>query len=179
MMTTPLDELLTPHLRLRTLSLGDIELILGGDRGALGARMGARMPDDWPGPDLAAGLPEIAARMAQNPADTAGWVWVVIEQGTTAMVGDIGFHSPVRRVASVEIGYVIFPAARGRGYATEAAAALIAWAFSRPGVERVTAQIAPDNTASLRVARKLGLRETAPEEPGYRCFERLKTDLSA
>lgn len=69
------------------------------------------------------------------------------------------------------------PAARGRGYATEAAAALIAWAFAQPGVERVTAQIAPGNAASLRVARKLGMREATSDEPGYLCFERRKSGL--
>ena len=178
-MTNPPDDVLTSRLRLRALSLDDVELILRGDRGALAARIGARVPDDWPGPALASSLPGIAARMAQNPMDTVGWVWAVIERGTAEMAGDIGFHSPVRGVAAVEIGYVIFPAARGRGYATEAAAALIAWAFAQPGVERVSAQIEPGNGASLRVAQKLGLRETAPEETGYRRFERLKSDPPA
>lgn len=175
-MTDPIDEVLTPRLRLRALTRDDIELILRGDRAALAARIGARVPDGWPGPALASSLPEIAAGMAGKPLDTAGWVWAVIERGTAAVVGDIGFHSPVRGVASVEIGYVISPEARGRGYATEAAAALVAWAFSQPGVARVTAQIDPGNAASLRVADKLGMRETAPEEPEYRCFERLKSD---
>jgi ribosomal-protein-alanine N-acetyltransferase len=175
-MTDLPDEVLTPRLRLRTLSLDDARLVLQGERDALAARIRASVPADWPGPGLAASLPGIVAHMAQHPADAAGWVWVVIDQQAAAMVGDIGFHSPVRSVASVEIGYLIFPDARGRGYATEAAAALLAWAFSQPEVERVTARIEPGNGPSLRVAAKLGMRETASEEPGYRCFERLKSD---
>lgn len=167
-------ELRTPRLRLRSLSLEDARLALRGDWEALSARIGARVPADWPGAGLAAGLPDIVAHMEQHGGG-AGWLWVILEPATAAMIGDIGFHSPLAGASSVEFGYVIFPGARGRGYATEAAAALLEWALSQPGIERVIAQIAPENGPSLRVAQKLGLREAAPETSGYRCFERVRT----
>lgn len=166
-------DLLTPRLRLRSLTLEEARLALRGDRKTLAARIGASVPADWPGIGLTTSLPGIVAHMAKH-ADGAGWLWVIIERATASMVGDIGFHSPLVGVSSVEIGYLIFQGARGRGYATEATASLVAWALSQPGIERVIAQIAPDNAPSLRVAAKLGMRETAAEEPGFRCFERLK-----
>ena len=166
-------EVLTARLRLRSLSLHDARLALRGDRNALAAQIGASVPADWPGFGLTTSLPGIVAHMAKH-ADGAGWLWVIIERATASMVGDIGFHSPLMGVSSVEVGYLIFPDARGRGYATEATAGLVEWALSQPGIERVTAQIALDNAPSLRVAAKLGMRETAMEEPGFRCFERLR-----
>ena len=167
-------EIVTPRLLLHGLSLEDTRLVLRGDCDTLGSRIGARVPASWPGPDLAESLPGMFARMEEHPEDADGWVWVVIDPLAGAVVGDIGFHSPVCEMTSIEIGYIIFAEARGKGYATEAAAALIAWAFAQPGIERVTAQIDPDNDASLRIAAKLAMRETAREDARYRCFERLK-----
>jgi [ribosomal protein S5]-alanine N-acetyltransferase len=168
-------ELRTPRLRLRALSLDDAQLALSGDRRALAARIAASVPADWPEPALSESLPGIVAHMARLPGGE-GWLWVIIERKSAAMIGDIGFHGPVTGTSSVEIGYLIFPSARGHGYATEAATGLLDWAFSQPGIERVTAQIAPDNVASLRVAEKLGMRETTAKQPGFRCFERLKSE---
>lgn len=58
----------------------------------------------------------------------------------------------------VEIGWAIYQSFRGRGYATEAAAAIIDHAFSNYHIPRVVAFTDPDNTASLRVMQKLGMR---------------------
>ena len=177
-METPEYEIATTRLRLRALSLEEIQLAMRGDRSALGARLGAEVPAEWPGANLAASLPEIAAEMAERPGDER-WVWVVIEPTTGALVGDVGFHGPVRGMPSVELGYVILPPHRGRGYATEATGPLAAWGLAQPGVERVILLIAPDNAASLRVAAKLGMREVASAEPPYRCFERRRGDGGA
>ncbi len=59
---------------------------------------------------------------------------------------------------AIEIGWRLVRAAWGKGYATEAARPVLTHAFTRPNVERVTADIAPNNIASIRVAEKLGLR---------------------
>jgi RimJ/RimL family protein N-acetyltransferase len=91
------------------------------------------------------------------------------------MVGHAGFHLPPRPLAqtldddptyvgfrepgingAVEIGYTIFPSQRGRGYATEAVAALIDWAAQLIEVEAVLATIVRGNGASLRVLERVG-----------------------
>ncbi|HOW98796.1 MAG TPA: GNAT family N-acetyltransferase [Kiritimatiellia bacterium] len=57
----------------------------------------------------------------------------------------------------IEIGYVLGRAWWGRGYATEAARALTAWAMRQPSVYRVWATCDVDNKASARVLEKIGM----------------------
>jgi RimJ/RimL family protein N-acetyltransferase len=56
----------------------------------------------------------------------------------------------------VEIGYIVAPAARGRGVATEIVRRLTRWAFEELGALRVYLLIDADNVASLRVAERAG-----------------------
>ncbi|GAA2808254.1 GNAT family N-acetyltransferase [Kitasatospora paracochleata] len=55
-----------------------------------------------------------------------------------------------------EAGWTFATAHWGRGYATEAAGAVLAWGFDTLGLERITAMIHHGNTASTAVARRLG-----------------------
>jgi len=107
--------------------------------------------------------------MAQEPGD-ARWVWLVIEPITANVVGDIGFHGPMRDDATVEIGYSIIPRAQRFGYATEAASALIRWTFAHTRVAQIIAQINSGNAPSLRVAAKLGMQRLPPISTEYLCF---------
>ena len=58
---------------------------------------------------------------------------------------------------SAEIGYTFHPDHWGRGYATEAARALIRWLFTDFGVSRVHASLHPDNAPSARVLEACGM----------------------
>jgi len=64
----------------------------------------------------------------------------------------------VRRVADrcAEVSYWVFPAFRGRGLAGRAVRLVGDWAGPGLGVKRLRLSIAPDNEASLRVARAVG-----------------------
>jgi RimJ/RimL family protein N-acetyltransferase len=55
------------------------------------------------------------------------------------------------------VWYLLDPAVHGRGYAAEAARALLAFAFDTLGVHRVFADIDPRNPASARVCERLGM----------------------
>jgi ribosomal-protein-alanine N-acetyltransferase len=55
-----------------------------------------------------------------------------------------------------EIGYIVVPAARGRGIAGRALRLVSAWALGELGLERVELRISSDNERSLRVAERLG-----------------------
>ena len=70
--------------------------------------------------------------------------------------GTLGLHGVDRDQASGTLGYWIRTSRAGRGYATEASAAVLLWAFGPLGLERLSVQAAPGNAASLRVIAKLG-----------------------
>ncbi len=87
------------------------------------------------------------------------WMNVAVVVSDTGLVaGEVGlcWHSDVHRHA--EVGYTFLPAHRGRGYATEAAAAMVDLAFNSLGAHRVSAQLDARNTPSGRVLQRLGMR---------------------
>lgn len=55
-----------------------------------------------------------------------------------------------------ELGYIVVPAARGRGVATEALRLLTDWGFTERGLVRLELLISVENTASIRVAERAG-----------------------
>jgi RimJ/RimL family protein N-acetyltransferase len=61
-----------------------------------------------------------------------------------------------------ELAYALHPANWGRGYATEAAAAVRDWFFANQGAEQAASFIDPANTRSARVAAKLGAVNHGP-----------------
>ncbi len=91
----------------------------------------------------------------EHPQD---WDWYAIwfiERKNGSHVGDLCFKG-LGSDGSVEIGYGISEDNQGHSYATEAVDAAAAWALKQPGVCRVEAETAPDNTASQRVLEKGG-----------------------
>ena len=85
----------------------------------------------------------------------------VIEKASGAWVGRIGPIHP-HGWPGTEVGWALVPGFWGRGYATEAAAAAIDWAFDRLGWTDVIHTIDPDNAASAAVARRLGSANRGP-----------------
>lgn len=89
--------------------------------------------------------------------------FVVEEKETGRTVGLAGLSDFRRELGSrfdghPEITWSIAPAAQGRGYATEAAAAALDWQARRFGSARTVCLIHVENAPSLRVAEKLGYR---------------------
>ena len=80
------------------------------------------------------------------------------------LVGVIGSHD--RGTGSVEIGYWIGTAFQRRGYAGEAARAVIEWLRAAIPPPRIVAECRPENRASWRVLERLGFRPTGA--PGAR-----------
>jgi RimJ/RimL family protein N-acetyltransferase len=67
------------------------------------------------------------------------------------------FDEATRVVA--EVAWVIATTYQGKGFATEASQAMVAWLRAN-GVDRVVAHIHPHHEASIAVARSLGLHPT-------------------
>src|SRR5690242_2071367 len=61
-----------------------------------------------------------------------------------------------REALEVELGYVVAPAARGRGVASEMLRQLTEWAFRELGAQRLYLYVDVDNPASNRVAERCG-----------------------
>ncbi|MGW0392204.1 GNAT family N-acetyltransferase [Streptomyces sp. NPDC003042] len=72
-------------------------------------------------------------------------------------IGGAGFHGPADARGRVTVGYGLVPAARGRGYATEALRALLEHA-RRHGASGVEGDTDRENTASRRVLVAVGMR---------------------
>jgi len=81
--------------------------------------------------------------------------FVVEARDTGAFLGRAGPLQP-EGWPGLEIAWALAPAARGQGYATEAATATAAWAFRTLGPDHLISVIHPDNAASQRVAVRLG-----------------------
>jgi RimJ/RimL family protein N-acetyltransferase len=144
---TPID---TPRLTLRPIAEAD------------GPAIHRYMSD----PEVTRWLPEgqLDAEAAQAFADKhAGRhprAVAVIERASGAFVGHMAYHPWFGR-GTHELGWVIAGQSQGRGYATEAASALMAHAFETLGCHRVIATCQPENPASWRVMEKLGMRREA------------------
>ena len=95
-----------------------------------------------------------------------GWgVWLVIDNQTNKVIGDIGFKGKPNLDKSVEVGYGITSSEQNKGYATEALRSIIEWAFNSNLVNKIMAECLVENTPSIKVLEKLNM-------------EKLKTDNS-
>ncbi len=83
--------------------------------------------------------------------------YAVFERERGTLLGALGIHPRVGP-GGLELGYWLHPAARGRGYATEAASAATRVAFELLGAHRVELHVDSRNTASVRLAERLGFR---------------------
>ncbi|MFJ9852853.1 GNAT family N-acetyltransferase [Streptomyces sp. NPDC101150] len=81
----------------------------------------------------------------------------IIERSSGLVIGSIGLFWPPND-GSLELGYGIVASRRGRGYASEAGRALVAFALTAPGVHTVYANVELSNPASVRVLEKAGLQ---------------------
>lgn len=82
----------------------------------------------------------------------------MVEKQTGRLIGDCGtVWQEVDGRAELEVGYHVNRTHWNRGFATEAAKAMIEYAFDRPGVDHLISLIRPENVQSRRVAEKNGL----------------------
>ncbi len=86
--------------------------------------------------------------------------WAAEDKATGRLAGRVGLlHHPdwPEEPAGVEVGWIVDPAFRGRGLATEGARASLRFGFERAGLEHIISIAEPENQASLRVMEKAGL----------------------
>lgn len=87
--------------------------------------------------------------------------FAVTVRGDDRLVGRCGMKRSDGELRDAMFWYMLDPAVHGHGYATEAARALLAFAFGELALHRVWADADPRNPASLRVMERLGMRKEA------------------
>jgi len=80
----------------------------------------------------------------------------LVERSRGEIIGTAGFKGPPDADGMVEIAYGVVPSVEGRGYATEAAGALVRFAAADARVRLIRAHTLPELNASTRVLRKCG-----------------------
>ena len=154
----------TERLELRMMTADCLEATLSGDVTRAETLGGFTLNEAWPGDEprlLRHWIDALRAAPEREP-----WMArAMVDPSDRMMIGHVGFHDRpgaayleqwAPGANAVEIGYTVFEPYRRRGYATEAAAGLMHWAWTRHGIDRFIASVSPDNAPSLTVIRKLG-----------------------
>jgi len=155
------------RLALVSLAPACLAACLAGDAAEASRTLGAAIA-----PEFMAERWLIELRLGDLRAHPGWQPWLlraVLLRATGEMIGHIGFHTApapdyLAELApgGVEMGYTIYPAHQRRGYATEAATALMAWA-EQQGQRRFVLSISPGNEPSQRIARRLGFAKVGEQ----------------
>ncbi len=166
---TSMPVLTTERLRLRPFTLLDapeIQRLAGAREVAAGT---LRIPHPYPD-----GLAEawvLSQRGAYERGEDLALAIVRLEDG--ALVGAIGLAF-ARDDGHAELGYWIGVPYWGRGYATEAARAVLSYGFRALGLQRIHARHFASNPASGRVLRKIGMTYEGRQRRHVRKWDRLE-----
>jgi ribosomal-protein-alanine N-acetyltransferase len=157
------------RLELILLSPQAIDALLEGRHADAERELDASIPAGWPD-EHDAGFLRYRQRQLERAPQAEPWLVraVVLREPVRTMIGHAGFHghpgvNGKQDPGAVELGYTIFEPHRGRGYATEAAQALMNWAEAEKGIHRFIASVAPTNDPSLAIVEKLGFAQTGEQ----------------
>jgi RimJ/RimL family protein N-acetyltransferase len=82
----------------------------------------------------------------------------IVLKSTGQLIGTCGIRMGCASAHEADIGYELSPLHWGHGYATEAARAIVKFGFGELGLHRIWSWCIADNTGSVRVLEKLGMR---------------------
>jgi RimJ/RimL family protein N-acetyltransferase len=99
-------------------------------------------------------------KMSYEMGGNFAWIACAVV-ADSEVVGDLTLNVRSEEHRGGELGFIVHPRHQGKGYATEAARALLRWAFEEVGFHRVYGRHEPRNVASGRVMEKLGMRKEA------------------
>jgi RimJ/RimL family protein N-acetyltransferase len=109
----------------------------------------------------------VAAKLAEHSRHTrleanGDYLQLAVERRSDGrMIGSMYFTVDNAEYSTLEIGWVFHPDVGGQGYAAESARALLALGFETMQAHRIIASLTPENTASVRLCLRLGMREEA------------------
>lgn len=155
----PFPELETPRLVLRRITSGDAEAfhLLRSDP-ELTRHRGRR-------PLTRAEADRRLLEIDEGIRDHAQIMWAISLREDRRMIGECCLFRWDKEDMRAEVGYELFASYWRRGLATEAARAILAFAFEAMELHRVEANVDPANVGSIRVLEKLGfVREATLRE---------------
>lgn len=134
---------------LREFTAGDIEdvhAIVGDDRVTQWLSFDSRNREQ--AESMLSGVIERSARVPRDE-------WYLAVEANDSVVGFV--RLALSGVRAGKLGYSIAAQHWGKGYATDAARTMIRFGFDSLELHRVSAAIGPENTASIAIAKKLGM----------------------
>jgi len=122
----------------------------------------------WRPADLAAAQTFIAEQSSLAFGTADSWCQLAIRDKVTGeLLGDFGVHFPASTNDPIEFGLSLRPERQGRGFASEAMAAVLDLAFGEWAYRRAVGSVDPRNIASIALLRSLGFRQEAHHVESY------------
>lgn len=160
-----ISDMVTPRLRLVTLTLDMIDADAAGDFLRLGELLGAVVPPEWPPEHWEPHVFDFFRTQYAEQPETIGWSRYVVRREEPVLIGTVGGFR--RTETEAEVGYSILPPWQRQGYASEGFRALLSALFAEDGLASVTAQTYPHLAGSLGVLRKARFEAAGEgDEPG-------------
>jgi [ribosomal protein S5]-alanine N-acetyltransferase len=118
--------------------------------------------------DLAAAKDMVRAFAAWRKLPNPGVRWGIQIKGQKKLIGTLGLFSWNRNWQRCILGYELTREEEGKGYMREAVVCALNWGFQNMGLNRVEAQVHPENLASMKLVLALGfVREGLLREMGF------------
>lgn len=153
------DDIVTARLFLIAITPEMLLSEKNGD-GRLGELIQCVIPENWPLTDWEPHVYDFLLKQLAEHPDQLGWpryVGFVPPGGKRTLIGSVGAFTKAADPSVCEIGYGILAPYEDRGFATEAARALIEFVRANERIESVIAHTFPSLAGSIRVMQKCGM----------------------
>jgi len=146
----------TPRLSLRLHRESDLERLVAVYSRPEVARY--LLEEPW---TVESGRAQLERRRARTGLDGPAGALALVVEHDGVLIGALSLWRTEQERRTVELGWTLDPEHGGRGFASEAVTAAVRFAVEQHDVHRVVAQMDARNTASARLAARVGMRQEA------------------
>ena len=134
-------------------------------RESLQELLSCAIPDEWP-PEALGDALDVFIDMAKESQDSAWnpYWWILCEGSNRTLVGNGGFLGDPAGDGFTEVGFEVQPSCQNKGFAQEAVAALVAWAFKQSEIGFIQSHCYRTNLPALRVLSNIGFVKLGEED---------------